>query len=213
MSKHVNRLQYNANKPVTLTNCDKEPIHIIGQVQPHGFLLVVDTNYVVTQTTTNVSNFILYSVEEVVGKEVYQFFPNFEGTFDNLIEFGAKEIYQYKEMTCDCRKKDGTMQPLRLCVHLNIDGLMIIEAEEVGSADFISYGERISNLFKIFSEQEDLYSVLDMCATEIKEVGGYSRVMIYEFDPDYNGRVIVSTNSTFPLTFLRSRKQIWSQDS
>ena len=28
--------------PVDLTNCDREPIHVIGGVQPHGALLVVE---------------------------------------------------------------------------------------------------------------------------------------------------------------------------
>ena len=27
------------NKPVDLTNCDREPIHIPGSIQPFGFLL------------------------------------------------------------------------------------------------------------------------------------------------------------------------------
>ena len=29
-------------QPVDLTNCDREPIHIPGSIQPHGVLLVVD---------------------------------------------------------------------------------------------------------------------------------------------------------------------------
>src|SRR5919202_841848 len=29
-------------QPLDLTNCDREPIHIPGSIQPHGVLLVVD---------------------------------------------------------------------------------------------------------------------------------------------------------------------------
>lgn len=28
---------------VDLTNCDKEPIHILGKIQSHGFLIAIDT--------------------------------------------------------------------------------------------------------------------------------------------------------------------------
>jgi len=31
-------------QPLDLTNCDREPIHIPGSIQPHGILLVVDPN-------------------------------------------------------------------------------------------------------------------------------------------------------------------------
>ena len=29
-------------QPLDLTNCDREPIHIPGSIQPHGILLVID---------------------------------------------------------------------------------------------------------------------------------------------------------------------------
>ena len=33
------------NSQVDLTNCDREPIHIPGSIQPHGFLLAVDASF------------------------------------------------------------------------------------------------------------------------------------------------------------------------
>ena len=29
------------DEPVTLTNCDREPIHLLGAIQPIGFLLAI----------------------------------------------------------------------------------------------------------------------------------------------------------------------------
>ena len=31
-------------QPLDLTNCDREPIHIPGSIQPHGILFVIDLN-------------------------------------------------------------------------------------------------------------------------------------------------------------------------
>ncbi|MGN6725364.1 MAG: hypothetical protein ACTHLZ_05570, partial [Tepidisphaeraceae bacterium] len=32
---------------IDLTNCDREPIHIPGSIQPHGALLVLNTQFIV----------------------------------------------------------------------------------------------------------------------------------------------------------------------
>ena len=31
------------NQQVDLTNCDREPIHLLGAIQPFGFLIAVST--------------------------------------------------------------------------------------------------------------------------------------------------------------------------
>ncbi|WP_331308426.1 hypothetical protein [Methylobacterium oryzae] len=35
-------LRSGAAQRLDLTACDREPIHIVGSVQPHGFLLVLE---------------------------------------------------------------------------------------------------------------------------------------------------------------------------
>ena len=46
--------------PVTLlTECDREPIHIPGAVQPHGALLAVDsTSWRITHASANLAEFL-----------------------------------------------------------------------------------------------------------------------------------------------------------
>eukprot|EP01088_Endostelium_zonatum_P022482 TRINITY_DN972_c0_g1_i1.p1 TRINITY_DN972_c0_g1~~TRINITY_DN972_c0_g1_i1.p1 ORF type:complete len:1140 (-),score=268.77 TRINITY_DN972_c0_g1_i1:30-3449(-) len=186
-----NYLLYNNNEPITLTNCDKEPIHVIGSIQDQGFMFIVDEDYVIIHTSTNVKRFLQFEWNEVIGRPLLQLIPGFTGTYENLREYGASEIYQAQEMNCDVKRKDGTAVTYHLSVHINVDKLLVIEAEELIEDSFEDYGQRIGNLFKIFSEQQDLYAILEMVAKEVQEVGGYSRVMIYEFDKDYQGRVII----------------------
>ena len=54
--------------PVDLTNCDREPIHVIGGVQPHGALLVVEAGAAqhVLQASANAGD-ILATTSTVVG--------------------------------------------------------------------------------------------------------------------------------------------------
>jgi chemotaxis family two-component system sensor kinase Cph1 len=44
---------------VDLTNCDREPIHIPGKVQSHGFLVAVDAKtYNITYISQNIAAFL-----------------------------------------------------------------------------------------------------------------------------------------------------------
>ena len=53
--------------PIDLTNCDREPIHIPGAIQPHGVLLGVrESDRVVIQASANAGSILAKS--EVVGQ-------------------------------------------------------------------------------------------------------------------------------------------------
>src|SRR5262245_55028638 len=40
---------------VDLTNCDREPIHTPGAIQPFGFLIAVTTDWIVARVSENIS--------------------------------------------------------------------------------------------------------------------------------------------------------------
>ncbi|MDE1896815.1 MAG: hypothetical protein KGH91_07050, partial [Rhodospirillales bacterium] len=44
--------------PVDLSNCDREPIHILGGVQPFGFLLALTPDWVVARVSANIGAFL-----------------------------------------------------------------------------------------------------------------------------------------------------------
>ena len=52
---------------VTLTNCDREPIHLLGSIQPIGFLLSVSTDWRVLRASANVEAFLGLPASKVVG--------------------------------------------------------------------------------------------------------------------------------------------------
>ena len=53
---------------VNLTNCDIEPIHIPGQIQSHGFMIVIDTEMIIQFHSNNISNFISQVSDLLIGK-------------------------------------------------------------------------------------------------------------------------------------------------
>ena len=53
--------------PITLTNCDREPIHIPGAIQPYGFLLCLDlTTRRIVQASANTDDLIGLTAESLL---------------------------------------------------------------------------------------------------------------------------------------------------
>ena len=53
---------------VDLTNCEREPIHVLGNIQPFGFLIAVEADWVVCRASANVGDFIGISAEDLLGR-------------------------------------------------------------------------------------------------------------------------------------------------
>ena len=54
---------------LNLTNCDREPIHIPAAIQPHGALLVVNTeDWLIVQLSENVNEYFERSPEQLLNQ-------------------------------------------------------------------------------------------------------------------------------------------------
>ncbi|MGO7208055.1 hypothetical protein ACCT30_44450, partial [Rhizobium ruizarguesonis] len=58
------------HEPVDLTNCDREPIHQLGSVQPFGFLLAVSSDWIVTRASANLAEFLGVAQADALGRPV-----------------------------------------------------------------------------------------------------------------------------------------------
>ena len=59
-----------ADFAVNLTNCDREPIHVLGTVQPFGFLIALTADWLVSRVSANCAAFIGLSPDDMLGKPV-----------------------------------------------------------------------------------------------------------------------------------------------
>jgi light-regulated signal transduction histidine kinase (bacteriophytochrome) len=58
---------------VDLTNCDREPIHQLGTIQPIGFLIAVSTDWLVSRASANTEEFIGSDPEHLIGNPLAEF--------------------------------------------------------------------------------------------------------------------------------------------
>ena len=56
------------DQTIDLTNCDREPIHILGRVQSYGCLIAVSSDWIVAHASTNCHDILGHAAEALVGQ-------------------------------------------------------------------------------------------------------------------------------------------------
>jgi light-regulated signal transduction histidine kinase (bacteriophytochrome) len=174
-----------ASSPVDLTDCDREPIHIPGAIQPHGMLLSVrEPDLVIMQVSANAALFTGVAPEELVGRPLGTLFPR--PSLDLLGRALSAE-----------RPEENNPLPLSLgersfdgMVH-RYKGATILEIEPRGDE-----GEALRGVLRLkatlarLSAARSLRELGDVAVQEIRRFTGYDRVLLYRFDEDGHGEVI-----------------------
>lgn len=175
---------------VDLTNCDREPIHIPGQIQPHGVLLVLqapDLNII--QVSSNTQEMMGRAPQALLGTALS----------DLLNEQQAQQIQQ-------CLSEDfESANPLNLsilCSNQAIefdgivhrwDGLVLLELEPkntTGNPDFFDFYHQVKEPITRIQKSPTLVDLCRIVVKEIRRITGFNRVMVYQFDPEGAGMVV-----------------------
>lgn len=196
-----------------LNACDREPIHLSGAVQPHGVLLVVDpTSLVVVAASANADQLVDpsptggpagllgASLERVLGTDVTQAVLAMRATgnpHDNLparlvLPGGAAGSRQGAGRTYDViSHRRGPW----LLVELEAGD----DGGEVAAADFFW---RQRDALKRLNQLDDVDDICGLAASEVRNLVGYDRVMVYRFEQDAHGHVVAEARSDDAEPFL-----------
>jgi two-component system, chemotaxis family, sensor kinase Cph1 len=174
-----------------LTNCDREPIHIPGSIQPHGVLLVLDErNHSVLQASENAAPLLLKNNTSLIGK--------------SLTEILSESIVQSLQLRFS--KAPSGAHPLFLqsvtlneCVfdvvaHRSDAGLILeLELSDTTSAATVLATDLHLEFDDFSLRAETISSVHDLCqqlARTVRRMTGFDRVLVYQFDDEWNGKVV-----------------------
>jgi len=189
---------------VDLTNCDREPIHIPGRIQGHGFLVVADPNdYSIVQISENIDTFIGQTAASLIGKNVNaltQTSPDIPGTpLTEYLNVG-KHNQSFDSLNPYRVLLNG--HDLNLITHLR-DNLIIMEFEpRVSSTDGIIFGRIVGQAVSEIQSSQTLPDLLHNAARHIRQITGYDRVMIYRFSEDWHGQVVAEVKNDDLEPFL-----------
>ncbi|TGE27672.1 ATP-binding protein [Hymenobacter metallicola] len=176
------------NTPVTLTNCDREPIHIPGSVQPYGFLLCLEpeTGRVV-HASENTLALIGTPAEDLIGRGL-----------DTVLGAGTiAEIEQLLPSLTEVTKLLGARlenvagQPFYKIIMHRYDGLLWLEFEPVDetSASVLD----LPSLNLALGQMMGAAAVLEFCqlaVDQVRDITGFDRVLMYKFAEDASGEVV-----------------------
>ncbi|HID9536309.1 TPA: bacteriophytochrome BphP, partial [Pseudomonas aeruginosa] len=184
--------------PVTLANCEDEPIHVPGAIQPHGALVTLRADGMVLAASENIQALLgfvaspgSYLTQEQVGPEVLRMLEEGltgNGPWSNSVETRIGEHlfdvigHSYKEV-----------------FYLEF---------EIRTADTLSITSFTLNAQRIIAQVQlhnDTASLLSNVTDELRRMTGYDRVMAYRFRHDDSGEVVAESRREDLESYLGQR--------
>lgn len=173
--------------PVDLTNCDREPIHILGHVQTYGVLLVCSgATLSITQASANAAGFFGRPLETLLGLEVSTLLGApavraISHALENAIASRTARV-----LHCDL----ANGKTCHVAISQN-SGRLLIELELAeGEQAARSPLEFVSVILARDKQAKSVQSFCDQVAMQIRLLSGFDRVMVYKFLHDGSGKVI-----------------------
>lgn len=176
---------------VDLSNCDREPIHQLGAIQPIGFLIALSSDWIASQVSANVEAFLGIPPEAMVGRPITEYFD--PGAIHNLrnrvaMLRGPDSV----ERIFGCRLRSGEGQPFDVALHMS-GRRIILEAEPGANLDHGDVTGTVRSMIARLDQTDTMAAFLNEGARQIRGLSGYDRVMVYRFAADGSGEVVAES--------------------
>jgi two-component system, chemotaxis family, sensor kinase Cph1 len=176
--------------PLSLTNCDREPIHIPGSIQPHGVMLVINAaDLAIVQVSRNVAKQLGRLPEELLNQSLE--------TLLNAEQLAA---------IAGCLSQDfESINPMQIVIKVggqdslfdgiihHFDSCLILELEpnlSQRTADFFGFHRLVKGAINRLQRATTLEQMSQIIVQEVRQLTGFERVMVYQFDVAGSGTVI-----------------------
>lgn len=176
---------------IDLTNCEREPIHIPGQIRAHGVLLALgEGDLAVLQASDNTEVYLGVPTARLLGKPLSTLLTaeNFVALNRSLREDHLEDnpLYLFTGLVCG-------KGPFNAIGHLRA-GLFLLELEPVaGDMERPDFYEMLKRSVARLQRARSLSDFCGLITEEVRRVSGYDRVMLYRFAPDWSGHVIAES--------------------
>lgn len=199
----MSTLSYDRSK-VDLTNCDREPIHIPGSIQPHGAMIVINGEGLVSFVSENIDRFLGETNRDYLGAELADVVGS---TVAHDIANAVARAGSGHIAGVVLKATVGGGQNVADITAHRYEGRTFLEFEQPASVDDT---EVALHLTQSLVRRVDVYKEFDPLfkgvARLVRAMLGYDRVMVYRFLHNGAGRVIAearepSLNSFFGQHF------------
>ncbi|MGO3932447.1 ATP-binding protein [Rhodopseudomonas pseudopalustris] len=173
---------------VALTECDREPIHVPGAIQPHGALIVFTDDLRIVAASDNLQQFAGVPPSEIIERPISE-----------LLDADTDLNLRRSIFDPDCVA--GSPVPIRFLQRGTAeltglwhrhDGLSLLEVEALRHeiTESHAFFSRTSGAIRRLQTAATLEAACAAAAREVREIIGFDRVKVYRFAPDFSGQVI-----------------------
>ncbi|MEC3951248.1 HWE histidine kinase domain-containing protein [Sphingobium sp. HWE2-09] len=171
---------------VDLTNCDREPIHVLGMVQPFGFLMALTADWLVSRVSTNIAQFIGLTPDEMLGKPVHM-----------LLD--GEAIHALRNRITLLRGPDSVERlfsiPLieggpSFDVAVHFSGQLVVIEAEPAAHDEMEASSTVRSMVSRLAQTDTMTAFLRDGARQVRALTGFDRVMVYRFADGGDGEVV-----------------------
>jgi light-regulated signal transduction histidine kinase (bacteriophytochrome) len=183
---------------VDLNNCDREPIHILGNIQPFGFLVTVGSDWLISRVSANVETFTGKTPADLLGEPLADLFlPQALHNIRNRLVMlrGPDAVERLFAQTL----MEGR-PPFDVAVHFSAETI-IIECE-YATEDAIEAAGLVRTLVSRLGQADTLAAFIRESARQVKAITGFDRVMVYRFDNEGSGEVVAEALTPGVDSFL-----------
>lgn len=180
---------------IDLTNCDREPIHIPGSIQPQGAMLVVDpASHLVLYASENSGDYIGVSHREAVGTDLSSV-------------LGHELAHQIGNVAARAgsTQADGVMLNTAVGANGHVTDItihrfaerLILEFEKPASgADTEIALSLTQTLVRRLDRETEVNDLVSSVAKLLRATLGFDRVMVYQFLANGDGKVVAEAKSS-----------------
>ncbi|WP_315787910.1 ATP-binding protein [Fischerella sp. JS2] len=173
---------------------DREPVHFSGSIQPHGILLALSyPELTILQVSANIQDFFNVQPENLLGQ-----------CLDSLLN---EQIFAaFRQNLADI----DNISPFKLSIQISVDeqyfdgmvhrsaNVIILELEpstKQTNVNFFSVSALIKRAIAKLQQVSTSCDFFDLVTQEVRQLTGFDRVMVYQFNPQGAGEVIAEAKT------------------
>lgn len=190
-----------AERHVDLTNCDREPIHTPGSIQPHGVLLICDVNdNLIHSASANAAAYLGARHNHVVGLTLSDVLgARSAHNLRNALSRSGAGYLAGAELSIEIA--DGPI--VDATIHRHRDKIFVeLEPSSPRGGEAKSALDLTQALVRRISVESDVETLAATAAKLVRAMLGYDRVMVYRFLHNAAGKVIAEARRNDMHSFM-----------